>query len=297
MEMISVLMASYNYQVYMEEAIKSILGQTWKNFELFIIDDGSKDNSIELAHSLAKQDSRIHVLQHYDGKNHGLPETLLRGLNEAQGEWIAFLESDDFWEPTCLEQRMKVVQQTGADVVFNAIRPFPMPGADTGWFNTYVPRVMREHAHRSLQAEGAYSLQTSLLVENKIPTFSCAMLRAECLRKCSFTAPVPRWLDWWIWIQVAQEHLFAFVPDELTLWRLHAGSYNHKIAFGHYIQDNMRLWNGFKQLQNFYKKSGKTYGYWFLLGPFWVRLRARFGMIAYQSGILGTLKQIRNRIR
>lgn len=294
--MISVLMASYNYEIYIGEAIKSVLSQTWTDFELIIIDDGSKDGSVTLARSFAERDSRVRVLQHPDKKNHGLPKTLSLGITKARGEWIAFLEADDLWEPTCLEQRMRQAQHTRADIVFNAIRPLPMPGADTGWFDTYIPRIMREHEHRNVQSGGAYSLQSSLLIENKIPTFSCAMLRAKSLRTCSLTAPVPRWLDWWIWVQVAQKGLFTFVPAQLTLWRLHAGSYNHKIAFSRYLKDNMKVWSGFRGLQKSYKQSGKTYSYYFLQGPFWGRLLARFVMIAYQSGIFGTLKQIRNRI-
>ena len=148
--MISILMASYNYELYIGEAIKSVLNQTWIDFELLVIDDGSKDGSVALARSFAEHDPRVRVLQHPDGKNHGLPETLSLGIVEAGGDWIAFLESDDLWEPECLERRMELARQTRADVVLNAIRPLPMPGAGTGWFDIYVPRVMREHERRSI---------------------------------------------------------------------------------------------------------------------------------------------------
>ena len=139
--MISILMASYNYELYIGEAIKSVLNQTWIDFELLVIDDGSKDGSVALARSFAEHDPRVRVLQHPDGKNHGLPETLSLGIVEAGGDWIAFLESDDLWEPECLERRMELARQTRADVVLNAIRPLPMPGAGTGWFDIYVPHV------------------------------------------------------------------------------------------------------------------------------------------------------------
>ena len=294
--MISIIMASYNYETYLGEAIQSVLSQTWTDFELLVVDDGSKDDSVKLAQSFAEQDLRVRVFLHPDGKNHGLPATLTLGIAEARGEWIAFLESDELWEPTCLEQRIALAQETGADVIFNAVHPLPMPGANTGWFNTYVPRIMREHKQLS-ESGGAYSLQSMLLVENKIPTFSCVMLRAECLRECSLAAPVPRWLDWWIWNQIAQKSLFAFVPDELTSWRLHADSYNHKVVLRRYIQDNNLLWESFRTLRSSYRQAGKTGGSLFLLCPSWGRLLARFGMIAYQSGIVGTLKQIHNRIR
>ena len=102
--MISVLMTSYNYVVYIEKAIQSVLTQTFGDLELLVIDDGSQDGSLELAQSFAKKDPRVRVIRHSDGGNHGLPETLKLGIANAGGEWIAFLGSDDIWEPECLEK-------------------------------------------------------------------------------------------------------------------------------------------------------------------------------------------------
>jgi len=294
--MISVLMTSYNYVVYIEKAIQSVLTQTFGDLELLVIDDGSQDGSLELAQSFAKKDPRVRVIRHSDGGNHGLPETLKLGIANAGGEWIAFLESDDIWEPECLEKRLKRLQYTQAKAVFNAIRPLVMPGADTRWFDSYVPRVMREHTYRIKRGE-LVQLSSSSLIENKIPTFSCVMLHAELLRQCSLDAPVPRWLDWWIWTQVAQRTAFSFVPEQLTVWRLHAGSYNHRISLLQYIKDNRRLWNGFRRLRTQYWETGKHWETLFLSCPFWVRLLARFYLIAYQSGVRETLRCIQNRIR
>lgn len=295
--MISVLMASYNYEAYMGEAIRSVLGQTFRNIELLVIDDGSRDGSLELARTFAVGDARVRVLRHPDGGNHGLPETLKLGIAEARGEWIAFLESDDIWEPECLEKRLKALPDNETMAVFNAIRPLATPGADTRWFDSYVPRVMEEHMRRVEESRGAIQLASSLLVENKIPTFSCIMLRADILRQCSLEAPVPRWLDWWIWIQISQRTAFCYFPEELTLWRIHAGSYNHRVSLHQYIEDNRRLWKGFQTLRHWYREAGKKWEALFLLGPFWGRLLARFYLIAYKSGMSATLRCIRSRIR
>lgn len=103
MPSISVIIPSYNYESYMYEAIKSVLLQSLKDFELIIVDDGSTDDSMAVARSFAGQDQRITVLQHPDGKNHGLAATLQLGVAESKGEYIAFLEADDIWLSTCLE--------------------------------------------------------------------------------------------------------------------------------------------------------------------------------------------------
>lgn len=293
--MVSVLVASYNYERYLGDTIRSVLAQTWGDFELLVIDDGSRDGSVELARSFVAQDDRVRVIRHPDGKNHGLPATLLLGLGEARGRWIAFLESDDLWEPTCLEQRMERARETGADIVFNAIRPLPMPGADTGWFESYVPRVMKEHEQRGKEP---FSLHAELLVENKIPTFSCAMVKADSISTCTFEAPVPRWLDWWLWAQIAQDGSFAFLPEKCTLWRIHSGSFNHKISFFRYLRDGSSLWRGFQRiLLPACKQRGATREVSFLACPFWMRLVVRFWAIAREEGPIRTIHRILQRIK
>ena len=292
--MISVLMASYNYETYLDEAISSVLAQTRQDLELLVIDDGSTDGSVALARARAAEDPRVRVLTHPDGANHGLPDTLYLGLAEARGEWIAFLESDDVWTPECLARRLERAEATGADAVFNDIRPLPMPGADTGWFDGYVPRVMREHLARG---EKAFSLRSALLTENKIPTFSCIMVRTDRLRRCSFNAPVPRWLDWWLWAQIAAEGSFAFSAEKGTLWRLHSQSFNHKVSLFQYLKDVSSLWKGFrKRLLPVYRRLGATREARCLACPFWVLPAARFRAIAREEGPARTVGRILQRL-
>ena len=146
--LVSVLVASYNYEPYLGMAIQSVLDQSCPHFELLIIDDGSTDGSVALAESYAAKDVRISVVRHPDGKNHGLPATLALGIALARGKYIAFLESDDLWEPECLAQRLGALEDSNAGVVFNAVEPLYMPGADPHWFESYMPRILHEHTAR-----------------------------------------------------------------------------------------------------------------------------------------------------
>lgn len=79
-------MSVYNGEKYLAEAIESILNQTYKNFELIIINDGSKDNSVEIIKNYMKQDNRIVLI---DRENKGLPYSLNEGISVAKGEYIA----------------------------------------------------------------------------------------------------------------------------------------------------------------------------------------------------------------
>ena len=297
MPTISVLVASYNYEHYLGQTIESILKQTFEDFEILVIDDGSTDNSAALAQRYAAEDSRVRVLLHPDGRNHGLPATLALGIREAKGVYTAFLESDDLWLPQNLEQKLSAARSSTAGAVFNAIDPLPMPNADTEWFDSYVPRIMKEHTARTARPEQPFSLVNGLITENKIPTFSCIMVETALLRQCSMDAPVPRWLDWWLWSQIARMTRFCFVPQPLTLWRLHAGSFNHKISFRRYMADSKAIWGGFRAA--FLKtdwNAGRRLPAMLFFCPFWFRLLLRFCMIARSSGIRETLRKIHNRL-
>lgn len=292
---VSVIVASYNYADYVEKTVRSVLNQTFRDLEVVAVDDGSSDSSLSVLHRLAEQDPRVRVFTHPDAGNHGLPDTLRLGLTEAHGEYVAFLESDDLWQPQCLELRMAALAaHPEAEVVFNAVEPLPMPGADTGWFDSYVPRIMAEHAQRGTQS---FRLDTALLLENKIPTFSCAMLRRERLLACDFQTPVPRWLDWWLWMQVALQCRFVFVPEPLTRWRLHTVSYNHKVELPNYLTDSRALWLAFRgRFLNHFRAHAPTAALMLRL-PYQVRLGARLCLTATQSSPLETFRRIRGRFK
>lgn len=302
MPAVSVIIASYNYETYLDEALHSARNQTRRDIEIIVVDDGSSDHSVEVAERHAAEDARVRVLRHPDHQNHGLPATLRLGIQAATGDWIAFLESDDIWLPDCLTLRLKAVAANDAGAVFNAVEPLVMPGADTGWFDSYVPRVMQEHRDRVARLHrgphAAFPLHKALLFENKIPTFSCIMVRRALLERVSFESPVPRWLDWWIWMRIARKANFCFVDQPLTLWRLHPKSYNHKIAFSRYLEDGRALWNGFRrEHRRAFWDSGERLAALFLALPFWARLIARFFMIARERGLSETVVRIKSRLK
>ena len=212
---VSIIVASYNYEQWLPQALQSALDQYVADFELLVVDDGSADGSPAVAREFAARDARVRVLTHADGGNHGLPATLALGLAAARGQWTAFLEADDVWLPDTLSLRLAAAAGTDAGVIFNDVELWPMPGAATGWFTGYVPRVMAGHARRGGTGQRDFSLCGPMLVENVIPTFSCAMVRTELLRACDWQSPVPRWTDWWLWCQLACRTRFFFVPHRL----------------------------------------------------------------------------------
>lgn len=114
--LVSVIMPAYNCEKYVIEAINSVLAQTYKNWELLVLDDGSKDNTLQIIEEFSQKDSRIKALP--NGKNMGVSATRNRGIELASGDWIAFLDSDDMWEPLKLEKQFEVVDNKSAEFLF-----------------------------------------------------------------------------------------------------------------------------------------------------------------------------------
>ena len=106
-DLVSIIMPLYNYGRFLEPAVNSVINQTYKNWELIIVDDCSTDNTDEVVASFT--DKRIKYLK--NKKNCGAALTRNRALCEAQGEWIAFLDSDDLWKAQKLERQIKFMKK------------------------------------------------------------------------------------------------------------------------------------------------------------------------------------------
>lgn len=111
--MISIITPFYNSEAWLERCIQSALGQTYTDFELLLINDGSQDNSVTIAQQYAATDPRIRL---FNKEHEGFPAAKNFGLDNAQGEYIAFLDSDDFVHEEWLETLYNAIEQTGADI-------------------------------------------------------------------------------------------------------------------------------------------------------------------------------------
>ena len=108
-DLVSVIMPSYKCGRFICKSIESVLAQTYKNWELIIVDDCSRDGTVELVLDYKKQDDRISIYQ--NASNSGAAVSRNTALRNAKGRWIAFLDSDDLWEPTKLEQQIKFMEE------------------------------------------------------------------------------------------------------------------------------------------------------------------------------------------
>lgn len=114
MDKISIIVPIYNAERYLEDCIKSLLNQTYGNIEIILVNDGSTDNSREIMNEYAKSDNRI-ITKHI--KNSGVSTARNKGLELVTGQWITFVDSDDWVEPNMLSFAINKARDSDADIV------------------------------------------------------------------------------------------------------------------------------------------------------------------------------------
>lgn len=128
--LVSIIMPSYNCGKYVEETIRSVQAQTYKNWEIIFVDDCSTDGTVKRVSELREKDSRIKLFQ--NKFNSGAAVSRNNALCEAKGRWIAFLDSDDLWEPEKLEKQVKFLEENEYKFSYTCYSEMDGEGKDTG---------------------------------------------------------------------------------------------------------------------------------------------------------------------
>lgn len=215
----SVIIASYNYEKYIIQTLNSIINQTFTNFEIIIVDDNSTDNSMKIINEYAAKYNFIHVFEHNDQQNHGLPDTIALALHHTNGEYIAFCESDDYWHKDYLSEKMKMIIKHNfkPNIIINDFMPFG--------FNTDQMLELQKNRNHRMPNEINVVDPKIFNNENLICTFSICMVKKEMFNDVNFNTPFKPNLDWWLWNQmIKKDNSIYFIHKKLTYWRSHNDS-------------------------------------------------------------------------
>lgn len=220
---ISIITASFNYGHFLSDLIESVLNQTSQDWELIIVDDGSKDNSVEIIEQYCEKDSRIKLFTHENNQNKGLCETLKLGISKCTGDYIAFLESDDKWDKEAVYHKVNAIRQNPNASIF--VNDLQLIGEDN-YVNQYAERQKSYFKKQKELFERDFFDFKEFINNNYFPTFSCMMVKKEYLEKCDFNSPSKPNLDWYLWVQLLKMNSqIVYIPYKDTLWRVHSGSY------------------------------------------------------------------------
>ena len=215
---ISIIVTSYNYENYIRATLDSILNQTYQNFEVIIVDDGSTDNSVNIIKEYTNKYKNFHLYTHENNINKGLPKSIELGLSKCKGEYIAFLESDDYWDQNYLQEKINFINKYKKynNIIINDIQTFGGKRCDE-----YV-KTQAEFYRKNLRKSNLFKI---FYKHCGIPTFSQVMIKKDILLKCDFNAPIQAWLDFWLWRQVSLLYPIGYIDKKLTHWRIHENSF------------------------------------------------------------------------
>ena len=212
-ERVSVIIPTYNRASYIRDAIESVLVQTYPVFEIIVVDDGSTDNTREIVCQYG--DPVIYICQ----KNGGPGSARNKGLQNARGDFIAFLDSDDIWTPQKVEIQIDFFRKNPhVDLVFGHMANF----SDTNT-NNVEPEILNQEVYnyfRNNSYDPKYALDY-LIIEDIIPTPS-VMLKSNCLNKVGFfNENLLCAEDYDYWLRFAYNNNLGFIDQVLVRRRLH----------------------------------------------------------------------------
>jgi glycosyltransferase involved in cell wall biosynthesis len=215
MKGVPILMVTCNQERFVRRAIESVLAQTYRDWELVVIDDASTDGTQEALREF--DDPRIRLICRQT--NGGLLEAYRQGLNACTGEYLAFCEGDDEWSPGNLAEKMDVFKRhPEVGLVYSNVNlDGPEPVCESK--RQYLCRILSVAVNRPFDA----SLFVSYM--NPVPAFSAVVVKRELLRGLEYPSEKDQaWLDWFFWNQISYRAPFFFLPQPLVIWRHHLDS-------------------------------------------------------------------------
>lgn len=202
--MVSIVITCYNYGNFIAECIDSVLKQTYKDTEIIIVNDGSTDNTEEVLQPYLAL-SNVHYIKQI---NSGQTVAKNTGIRHAKGDFIAFLDADDFWHPQKLEKQLSLF--TGKIGVVYSQSQF----VDND--SNHIPTEPPSHYLRPHRGD----VKENLIFDNFIP-FSSSVVRRECFDLLgTFDESLKMGIDWDLWLRFSVQYHFDYVEEKLLYYRV-----------------------------------------------------------------------------
>lgn len=204
---VSVIIPAYNAMRYLPETLESVLNQTFKDFEVIVVNDGSSDETEQWVGRVS--DSRVRLISQ---ANQGASKARNTGIANARGEYIAFLDADDLWAPTKLEKQVALLDShEKAGLVYTWVESIDQNGVSRG---------------RILQPSAEGQIWETLLLHNVVECGSTPLVRRSCFDRVGlFDERLTNVEDRDMWLQIAAHHYdFLVVKEPLVYYRQHPNS-------------------------------------------------------------------------
>lgn len=224
----SIITPVFNGESFINDTIQSVTNQSFQNWELIIIDDGSIDNSLKIAQDWTKKDKRIKVYTHHGNINKGVSASRNLGIENARGEWLAFLDADDVWEKNKLEKQFEIIEKHDKNLVFIycKARIFDDKGNFLDKSNT--PEYNRKSAIYGAGRPGLSLKPYKWVIKRgfEAPT-SSVVIRANTIKNSiRFKEHLTYSEDALFWYNIIEHGDMYFIDKAMLNYRVHATQWN-----------------------------------------------------------------------
>jgi len=214
--LVSVIIPAFNSETYIEETVNSALCQTYQNIELIIVDDGSTDRTLEIVKQISLKDNRVNYFSIPPSGRPSVPRNF--GIRKANGEFIAFLDSDDLWHKRKIELQLKIILAAAPSSAF--IYSMSITFGDVNPFS-------RKYELLPLPFRAAKNFNDLLTIGNTIPLSSVIVRKDKLLQEKGFDEdPMLQIEDYDLWLRLAQQFDFIFLPAILVRYRIHPAQFS-----------------------------------------------------------------------
>lgn len=235
MDRVTIIMATYNGEKYLEEQIESILSSTYREFKLYIVDDGSKDSTMELLNRYKmRYPDIIHISR--NETNMGVTLNFLNAINKTTSEYIMLCDQDDVWKKDKITRTLKRMKQM--EVQFGKEMPVAV------FTDAYVAdsslNIIHESFFRSGRLNPGLTDLSHMLMENKL--IGCTVMINGAVRKILQSKPLPkhaRFHDGWLGLIAASFGKISFIPEPTLFYRQHEANVVGNRGFYAYMLDRI----------------------------------------------------------
>ncbi len=227
-------MPSFNHACYLPMALESVLAQTFKDFEIVAVDDGSSDESLSVLEQYAARHPSIRFFTHPEGRRRGISPTFNAAIERARGTHLAWLASDDAWYPTTLEEQVAILERhPRVGLVYGRADVIDRAGRPTG------KRIGRD-------ASGDDNRAASVLVSNPIVA-STVMIRRETVQQVGVFDEALVYGDWELWVRILAHWDAHFLHRPLAMYRIHGENTFVDQPSGRHFERALSVMNALRQ--------------------------------------------------
>ncbi len=235
---ITVIIPTYNRERFLSRTVTSVLNQSFSDFELVVVDDGSTDNTKKIIEGFQKKDSRIKYIWQKNSGGPARPKN--EGIKKAKGKYIAFLDSDDEWFPEKLEKQLSLITET----------------KNVGIVRCNFWEISNGKKKKINIAKKTENYFSKILEKCFIRSSSSVMVPSYVIKKIGFFDESFRLADDWdMWIRILKRYNFDFVEEPLFNYYVHSQNISGDINSVLSVKDNINIIKKYKKYYSINKTA------------------------------------------